>query len=110
MTMDEPDRLDRLLLDDAHVDLGDDGFTLRVMGALPAPAPKGNVWLRPALVMGSTALGCILAAAFAPAGTNVFQGFVDLAQMRGLTSAAITGLAMGAMLVVCALVLTLETD
>jgi hypothetical protein len=108
--MNNPDRLDRLLRDDARVAIADDGFTRRVMGALPARAPRLNPWLKPVLVLGSTALGCALAAAFAPADNNVVQGFLDLATMRGFTPAAFTGLAMAGALLISAIVLAVDTE
>jgi len=104
------DKLERLLRDAARQAIDDEGFTARVMAALPVPAPRLHPWLKPALVLGSVALGSVLAALFAPAGVNVMQGFVDLAQMRGLTPPAITGLAMSAALLVSAIVLAADTD
>ena len=101
------DKLDRLLRHDAQLDLPDDGFTARVLGALPSRAARTDrAWLKPALILGSAALGSALAAAFA--GTSIPQGFLDLAEMRGLTPAAITGLAMTAALVLSALVLAAD--
>ena len=104
------DKLDRLLRDAARRTIGEEGFTARVMAALPAPAPIRHAWLKPALVLGSVALGSVLAVFFAPAGASVMQGFVDLAQMRGLTPSAITGLAMSAALLVSAIVLAADAD
>ena len=104
------DTLERLLREDARRPLSDDGFNARVMAAVPAPAAKGRVWLKPALVLGSAALGSVLAIVFAPAGSSVLQGFLDLVQMRGLTPAAITGIAMSAALFVSAVVLAADTD
>jgi hypothetical protein len=104
------DRLDRLLRDAARQAIDDEGFTARLMAALPAPAPRLHPWLKPALVLGSVVLGSVLAALLAPAGVNVMQGFVDLAQMRGLTPPAITGLAMSAALLVSAIVLAADAD
>ena len=104
------DKLERLLREDALRPLPDDGFSARVLDALPARVAKGRAWLNPALVLGSAALGSVLAIAFAPAGSSMLQGFVDLAQMRGLTPAAITGIAMSAALFVSAAVLAADTD
>jgi len=104
---DSIDKLDRLLRHDAQLGLSDAGFTARVLAALPPPAARANrAWFRPALILGSAALGSALAAAFA--GTSIPQGFLDLAEMRGLTPAAITGLAMTAALVLSALVLAAD--
>jgi hypothetical protein len=101
------DRLDRLLRHDARLELPDEGFTGRVLRALPPAATRRpRTWIQPALVLGSAAIGSALAAAFA--GTSIPQGFVDLAEMRGLTPAAITGLAMTAALILSALVLAAD--
>ena len=106
-----PDKLDRLLRRDAQADLPDDGFTARMMGALPAPAEAlHRAWLAPALILGSAALGSALAIAFAPAGANVVQGFFDLAALPTLTPAAVTGLAMTAALLLSAIVLALDAE
>ena len=104
------DVLDRQLREDARRAIPDDGFTVRVMRALPAAAPLPLPWLKFALVMGSAALGCALAVLLAPAEAAAMQGFVDLARMRGFTLAAVTGLAMSGALLVSALVLAADTD
>jgi hypothetical protein len=104
------DRLDEILRRDARAALDDDGFAAGVMSALPAPARRPHGALQPALIFGSTALGCLLAALLAPAGFNVAQGFIDLAQLKGLTPAAFSGLAMAAVLLVSAVVLAAEID
>src|SRR5712692_987526 len=90
------DHLDRLLREDARAVIADDGFTARVVAALPARSAQERAWLKPALVLGSAALGGFLATAFAPSGASAVQGFIDLAQMRSLTPAALTGIAMSA--------------
>jgi len=74
--------IDRLLHDDARAGLPDNGFSARVMGALPPRAPAQSGWLTPALVFGSAALGSALAIVFAPAGSSILQGFADLVQLR----------------------------
>ena len=104
------DKLDRLLGDHARQTLSDDGFTSRVMAMLPPSAATRRAWLKPALVLGSVALGSGLAMLLAPAGSSVVQGFFDLAQLRGMTPAAVTGLAMSAALLVSAIVLAADTD
>ncbi len=44
------DKLDRLLLRDAQAALPDDGFSARVMGALPARGkPAHRAWLGPTM-------------------------------------------------------------
>ena len=104
------DRLDDTLRNDAQWAIHDDGFTARVMGELPAPAVRSRRWLQPALVLGSTAVGCVLAAMWAPVDVNIAQGFVDLAQLKGFTASAIAGLAMAAVLLISAVVLATETE
>lgn len=102
--------IDRLLHDDARVRLPDDGFSGRVMDALPAGAAMPRSWVHPALVIGSAALGCVLAIVLAPAGGSVLQGFADLTQMKAFTPAAFTALGIGVTLLVSALVIAIETD
>ena len=74
------------------------------MGAPPRAAGSPHPWLRPAL---DDRLGRARRSAGRGArpGDLAPQGFVDLVQMRGLTHAALTGLAMIAAMVVSALVL-----
>ena len=105
------DKHERLLRRDADIALPDEGFTARAMAALPARAEAAHhAWLKPALVLGSAALGSALALAFAPAGSNVVQGFFDLAASRTFTPAAVAGLAMTGTLLLCAIVLALDTE
>lgn len=114
MISNDGDRLDRLLRRDARATIGDDGFTMRVMNALPPPSPSRyaarRAWLKPVLVLGSTALGSALAWLFAPDGANAAQGMVDLVASRGLTPAAITMLGMTITLLVAAIVIAVDTD
>jgi hypothetical protein len=65
-------------------------------------------WLKPALVLGSAALGNALAVALAPSGTDLYQGFVDLVQLRAFTPAALTGAAMSVALLISAVVLAAD--
>ena len=102
------DSIDRLLREDAQRPIPDDGFTQRVMGALPAAQARRS-WLRPALILGSTALGCALAAALAPVGTLVLEGFADLARLH-FTPAVTTALAMAVVLAISGYVLASEAD
>ena len=105
------DKLERLLRRDGERALPDEGFTARVMAALPARAQTvHHAWLGPALILGSAALGSALAVVFAPAGTNVVQGFVDLALSHRLTPAALAGVGMSAALFLSAIVLVLDTE
>ena len=102
--------IDELLRADAREAMPDHGFSHRVMTALPARTAATRPWLKPAIVLGSTALGATLAAVLAPGGLNLLQGFADLVEMRGLTPAAISGISMAGALLLSALVLTLEAD
>lgn len=107
--MNEIDKLDRMLRGDARIDIPDEGFTARVLGALPPAAARSNPWLKPVLVLGSAALGGLLAILFAPGSASLAEGFLDLAQAR-LTPAAITGLAMSGALLLSAIVLAADTE
>lgn len=108
--MNEHDPLDRLLREDAARKLDDGGFTARVMAALPAPRTSRAGWLKAALVLGSTLLGSALAVAFAPAGTSLVQGFLDVTRSHALTSSALTAIAICAGLWISAIVLAAEID
>ena len=101
------DWIEHLLRDDAARSMADGGFSRRVMDALPPrEARRMSAWWKPALIMGSAALGGALAAFFA--GTSLPQGFIDIVQMRGLTQAALTGMAMCGAMIVSALVLAAD--
>ena len=101
------DWIEKLLREDAAHAMTDGGFTRRVMDALPPrEARRISLWWKPALILGSAALGGALAAFFA--GTSLPQGFIDIVQMRGLTQAALTGIALCAAMVVSALVLAAD--
>ena len=101
--------IDRVLREDARTALTDDGFTARVMRALPARA-RPKPWLHSALVFGSAALGCILAVVLAPASASLVQGFADLAQLHLRTPGALLALGFGAALLASAVVLAIESD
>jgi hypothetical protein len=59
----ENDSIDALLREqNAYVE--DDGFTARVIKSLP----RRRVWLRPALLLGATAIGSVLAILWVPWG------------------------------------------
>lgn len=108
--MTDPDKLDRLLRADAAREaIADDGFTGRVVAALP-PYPAARPWLTPVLVAGSAALGSALAVALAPEGAGLVQGYVDLIHQRVATPAAITSLAVMAALALSALVLAVDPE
>ena len=101
--------MDRLLRNDARIELADDGFSARVLGALPGvPARRERTWLKPVLVMGSAALGSGLAVVLSPVGTALLSGFNDLMYLRTGSQGAIAGLAICGALLVSALVLAFE--
>ena len=102
--------IDRLLREDARRVLPDEGFSRRVAAALPPIRAAARPWLKPAIICGSAALGAVLAAVLAPAGGSLLQGFADLVQLRSLTPAAITGLAMAGALLASAIVLAIEAE
>ena len=102
--------LDQLLREDARESIPDAGFSHRVMGALPPSRPASRGWITPVLVLGSTAVGSVLAVAFAPQGLSIAQGFIDVAQMRGFTPAAVMALALGAALTASAILLAADAD
>jgi hypothetical protein len=113
MTTHDGDRLDRILRRDARTLIEDDGFSARVMGALPSPSPARTTaqkpWLTPVLVLASTAMGSMLAWLFAPGGVNAGQGFADLAA-RSLTPAAVATLAMAVAGLIAAIVIAVDAD
>jgi hypothetical protein len=102
------DSLERLLIADAGRKLDDDGFSRRVMAALP-PARR-RPFLQPILVLGSTALGCAMATFIAPVGPAIVQGFADLAGGRPLTPAALTALVAALAIAATAWVLASDAD
>jgi hypothetical protein len=101
--------IDRVLREDARIALPDQGFSPRVMAALPGRTLPRR-WLHSALVFGSATLGCVLAVVLAPAGASLLQGFADLGQLKAWTSSAMTALAIGAALLVSAIVVAIESD
>lgn len=104
------DAIDRLLFKDARDTIPDERFTRRVMEALPAPRVRTRPWLKPALVLGSAALGSALAVALSPGAGQLFEGFKDLMQLRLLTAGALTGLGASAALLVSAIVFAVSFD
>lgn len=104
------DAIDRLLFKDARDKIPDERFTRRVMEALPAPRARAMPWLRPALVLGSAALGSALAVALSPGAGQLFEGFKDLMQLRLLTAGALTGLGASAALLVSAIVFAVSSE
>lgn len=108
--MNGEDKLDLMLRANARKKIPDEGFSARVLCALPPARVRVRAWLKPVLVLGSAALGSVLAVAFVPADAGVVQGYLDLAQLRGLTPAAITGLALCAATFLSAVVLAVSAD
>jgi cation transport ATPase len=102
--------LERILRDDARAKIADGGFTERVMAALPARAAAERAWLRPALVLGSAALGSVLAVVLAPGSYTLMEGFADLLRLRAFTPAALMAVGIGGALLASAVVLAFETD
>ncbi len=99
MTERNDDWLDRQLREDA-------GFTSRVLGALPARA--AYPWLRTALIVGSTALGGLLATLFAPVGPMALEGVRELVHFKGFTPSIAMTLAMVTVLAVAGWVLATD--
>ena len=60
---DTNDPLDALLREENHY-IEDNGFTVRVMAALPQRRRRG--WSRPALLLGATVIGYVLAIRWVP--------------------------------------------
>jgi hypothetical protein len=107
--MNHTDKLDRILRRDAAEELADGGFAERVMGALPPPAVRRRTTgLDPILILGSAAVGSVLAAVFAPADTNVLQGAIDLFHSHALTPSAYGCIGLSAVLFVSAILLARE--
>ena len=102
--------IERLLRHDARIELPDEGFANRVMGALPSRAPQARPWLRPVLVMGSALVGSALAVTLSPQAATLMQGFQDLMYLRTGSAGAIGGLAMCGALLLSALVLAVNDD
>ena len=104
------DPLDRILAADAATPIADDGFSARVLQALPAREANPRLWLRPVLVLGSTALGAALAIALSPAAGSLLAAFTELAQLRVITPAAVSAVAIACALLVSAVILAVDTD
>ncbi|QJR14867.1 hypothetical protein [Usitatibacter palustris] len=108
-SMNDGDAIDRLLREDAARPLSDDGFRARVLRALPPPMPRFVTW-KAMLILGSTALGCMLAFAFAPSDSSLFTGFADIATAHFATPAAIGAMGTAVALAVTGLVLASQED
>src|ERR1035437_3935060 len=64
--------------------INDDGFTARVVAALP---PRRRTWLRPVLLLGSVAVGIVLAIQWLP-WSNLPQ--LDMSALLSLNSQVLT--------------------
>ncbi len=102
--------IDTLLRDHARAAIADEGFSTRVLGALPRRSARSPSWWQPVLVLGSAAVGCVLALLLAPGHPDLLQGFADLVHFRGLTPAAATGIGIAGALLASALVLAADPD
>lgn len=100
------DPVEALLREDARRRLPDDGFSARVERALPPRRTQS--WLRPALVLGSAALGGALAWILAPEGSSLVQGFLDLARQDSRTPSAAAAMGTVLAMTVIAAVLAAE--
>ena len=97
--------IDRLLRDDAAKGLADEGFSRRVMRALPARTSASPRWLRPALVMGSAVVGSAIAIEFAPPLESPAMAIIELHTRGAASPAALAALALaGALLLSCVVV------
>ena len=76
----------------------------------PPKRARNPWWILVVIVIAGAMLGSVLAMAFAPEGTSLVQGFIDITHSRVLTSAALTGLATCAALLISALVLAADVD
>jgi hypothetical protein len=102
--------IERLLREDARHPIADDGFTMRVVHALPARAARASPWARPVLVGGAAITGSVLAVVLAPAGISLPAGFQDILQLRAFTPAAVSAIAISLTLLASALVLALDPE
>ena len=104
--IDREDSLDRLLRNDARVALADDGFSARVLAALPPAVPRAS--FKPLLMIASTALGSALASTIAPVGPMVVDGFAHLAKLDLVAPSAGAAIAMILVIAVSGAVLAAE--
>ena len=102
--------IETLLRDDAARGIADDGFSRRVMRALPARASASPRWLRPALVMGSAVVGSVLAIAFAPPLESPALAIVELYTRGAASPAALAALALAGALLVSCVIVAMDAD
>jgi len=101
------DWIERQLREDARRPLDDSGFTAAVVSRLPARA-SSYPWLRTGLILGSTAIGGLLAALLGPVGPLVVDGFREIFNFRGMTPGMSAMIAMTVVLAVSGYVLATE--
>jgi hypothetical protein len=106
------DKLDRILRHDAATTRPspDEAFARRVLEALPPARARAQAWTTPALVMGSAALGSVLAMVLAPVPGGIMQAALDIAHLHMLTPAALTAIAIAGALLASAVVLAADAD
>jgi hypothetical protein len=97
------DWLDARLREDARRTHPDEGFTERVMGRLARR--RAPAWWKPVLILGSTALGSLLAVLLSPVGPMALEGLAEVTRFRGFTPELATAMAMMVVLGVCGFVL-----
>lgn len=73
----DEDQIDALLRQSEHY-IDDDGFTNRVMSALPPPRRH----LRPWILFGATLLGALVAFIFSPGADILFGAVAEIARYR----------------------------
>ncbi len=73
---------DKLRQDDRYIN--DDGFTARVVAALPVR--RRRAWLRPVILGSATAAGLALAFAVVPVGDYLVASFVQLIRARSFST------------------------
>jgi len=93
--------LERLLHEDAaqqrHID--DDGFSARVLAALPPPQRRVGRWLVP----GMTLLGCAIAAFVTPAGEYLVRSLIALTDFQHFSAVNLLALVPIGLLYVCSI-------
>lgn len=102
--------IDTLLHEDGRRDMPDDGFSRRVMRALPPPAVASPRWFRPALVMGSAVMGSAIAIAFAPPLESPAMAIVELCTRGAASPAALAALALAGALLASCVVVAFDSD
>ena len=101
--------LEALLRQDAAAPRNDDGFTRRVMASLP-PSGRAPAWVRPTLVMGSSIAGSAIALAFAPRDSSLALSLAEYFTSGVVSQTMLTSIAIGAVLLVSALVLAVDSE